>query len=316
MTFSFCFCFKRDRATYSVSSNNANHNSIQPSTTVTLAPLPVSNDLSIAPAESHYEKIIGSSGDGEIRVNNDYRDSTTSMEYGGYTKLTPIRSQQQSFDDDTQLYATVDKTRTSGSNGIRTTPNATAAIAAAIRQGSSPASTTASSSPQAIFSPSSHLTGYTMTSQAPPEHPPPPPPPPPPPLPPLLPQVYGSAIVNNNDSSRRPHYDEVITRESLQYRAQRLQMEEQQQQQIRENYYSSVNSERGTTTGSELYAEIANGSASGTVHQNQQSHYYSRPTTGNGIGDDLSERYATVIETIEQQPTTNRIYQEVDTMKL
>jgi len=155
-----------------------------------------------------------------------------------------------------------------------------------------------------------------MTSQAPPEHPPPPPPPPPPPLPILLPQVYGSVHINNNDSSRRPHYDEVITRESLQYRAQRLQMEEQQQQQIRENYYSSVNSERGTTTGSELYAEIANGSASGTVHQTQQSHYYSRPSAGSGIGDDLSERYATVIETIEQQPTTNRIYQEVDTMKL
>jgi hypothetical protein len=329
MTFSFCFCFKRDRATYSVSSNNANINPITTTTTVTLAPLSLSSNI---PIESDYEKIIGSSGDGEIRVNNDYRDSTTSMEYGGYTKLTPIRSQQQSFDDDTQLYATVDKVRAITNNGIRTTPNTTAAIAAAIRQGSSPASTTAyvnynnllffskfrfvcsSSSPQAIFSPSSHLTGYTMTSQAPPEHPPPPPPPPP--LPILLPQVYGSVNINNNDSIRRPHYDEVITRESLQYRVQRLQMEEQQQQQIRENYYSSVNSERGTTTGSELYAEIANGSASGTVNQNQQSHYYSRPSAGSGIGDDLSERYATVIETVDQQPTTNRIYQEVDTMRL
>ncbi|CAF2757454.1 unnamed protein product [Rotaria sp. Silwood2] len=313
MTFSFCFCFKRDRATYSVSSNNGNINPIK-TTTVTLAPLPLSSDVSTVPIESDYEKIIGSSGDGEIRINNDYRDSTTSMEYGGYTKLTPIRSQQQSFDDDTQLYATVDKTRAVGNNEIRTTPNATAAIAAALRQGSSPASTTTSSSSPAIFSPSSYLTGYTMTSQIPPEHPPPPPPPPP--LPPLLPQVYGSTTANNNDSSRRPHYDEVITRESLQYRAQRLQMEEQQQQQIRENYYSSVNSERGTTTGSDLYAEIANGSASGTVHQNQQSYYYSRPSVGSGIGDDLSERYATVVEAVEQQSTTNRIYQDVDTMKL
>jgi hypothetical protein len=140
MTFSFCFCFKRDRATYSVSSNNANINPITTATTVTLAPLPLSSNL---PIESDYEKIIGSSGDGEIRFNSDYRDSTTSMEYGGYTKLTPVRSQQQSFDDDTQLYATVDKTRTLGINEIRTTPNTTAAIAAAIRQGSSPASTTA-----------------------------------------------------------------------------------------------------------------------------------------------------------------------------
>ena len=158
-----------------------------------------------------------------------------------------------------------------------------------------------------------------MSSQAPPEHPPPPPP-----LPPLPHhQVYTSVAVNSNinditQSSRRPHYDEVITRESLQYRAQRLQLEEQQQQQLRENYYSSVNSERGTTTGSELYAEIANGSASGTVHPTQQSHYYSRPSGGSGHGDDLSERYATVIENLEQPPppSTNRIYQEVDTMKL
>ena len=158
-----------------------------------------------------------------------------------------------------------------------------------------------------------------MASQVPPEHPPPPPPLPPP----LLPQVYGSITANNNDSSRRPHYDELITRESLQYRAQRLQMEEeeeeeeqQQQQQIRENYYSSVNSERGTTTGSDLYAEIANGSASGTVNQNQATYYYYRTAVGSGFGDDVSERYATVIETIEQQPTTNRIYQDVDTMEL
>ncbi len=134
MTFSFCFCFKRDRATYSVSSNQPNKNSSS-TPPVTIAPLPLTTN---PPIESDYEKIIGSSGDGEIHVNNDYRDSTTSIEYGGYTKLTPIRSQQRSFDDDAQLYATVDKTRTTTNNGIRTT----AAIAAAIRQGSSPASTT------------------------------------------------------------------------------------------------------------------------------------------------------------------------------
>ena len=141
MTFSLCFCFKRDRATYSVSSTNAH---LHPITTVTLAPLPVSSELPALSMESDYEKILGLSGDGEVRISNDYRDSTASMEYGGYTKLTPIRSQQQSFDDDTQLYATVDKTRTAAAlgNGVRTTPNATAAIAAALRQGSSPASTT------------------------------------------------------------------------------------------------------------------------------------------------------------------------------
>ena len=144
MTFSLCFCFKRDRATYSVSSTNTHPH---PITTVTLAPLSLSTELPALSMESDYEKILGLSGDGEVRISNDYRDSTASMEYGGYTKLTPIRSQQQSFDDDTQLYATVDKTRgvvpsAAVGNGVRTTPNATAAIAAALRQGSSPASTT------------------------------------------------------------------------------------------------------------------------------------------------------------------------------
>lgn len=167
-----------------------------------------------------------------------------------------------------------------------------------------------------MFSPPSQLIGYTLPSQSPPEHPPPPPPPP---LPPLPHQVYTGLTTDLTDSIRLPHYDELITRESLQYRAQRLQMEEQQQQQNRENYYSSVNSERGTTTGSELYAEIANGSASGTVHNSGAVHYYSRPSVINVVGDDQSERYATVIENPESPqvpPPANRIYQELDTMKL
>ena len=132
MTFSFCFCFKRDRATYSVTSNKNNFN---PLATVNLAPLPLASDLPPISIESDYEKIIGSSGDGEFL--RDYQDSTASMEYGGYTKLTPIRSERRSSEDDdddeTQLYATVDKTRAGNSQ----------AVAAAIRQGSSPASTTA-----------------------------------------------------------------------------------------------------------------------------------------------------------------------------
>ncbi|CAF4865266.1 unnamed protein product, partial [Rotaria sp. Silwood2] len=36
----------------------------------------------------------------------------------------------------------------------------------------------------------------------------------------------------------------------------------QQEQQFNENYYSSVNSEQGATTSSDLYAEIGNGSGS------------------------------------------------------
>ena len=166
----------------------------------------------------------------------------------------------------------------------------------------------------------SHRTGLAITS----EHPPPLLPPHPPLLPQSL-QVYpniisANEITNENDnSSYHPHYDEVIMRECLHHRARRLQMEEEQarqEQQLRENYYSSVNSEQGTTTSSDLYAEIGNNSASGTVYQNQHYHYYSRPSNSGEKDDELSERYATVIETNNtvEQPSTNRIYQEVDSL--
>jgi hypothetical protein len=133
MKFSLCFCFKRDRATYNLSPASiyyTNSNSRMP--TVTLAPLPYLSDRAF---ESDYEKIIDSSGDGEI---NDRRDSIASMEYRGYEKVKPIKSQPvQSFDDNTALYATVNKTRT-GNNGLRITTNTPIAIDAAVRQISSP----------------------------------------------------------------------------------------------------------------------------------------------------------------------------------
>ncbi|CAF1171801.1 unnamed protein product [Rotaria sordida] len=302
MKFSLCSCLKRDRSTYNISSTNINDtNSNSKIPTVTLAPLPLLSDMLVVSIESDYEKIIDSSGDGEIDIMNVDRNTTRSMEYGNHTKLTPIRLQQESFDDDTELYATVNRTRTTN-DGIRIKTNATSTInAAVLRQDSLLMSTTAFSS-QPIPSISSHLTGFTITS----EHLPPPPPPPPPPLPPLPLQVYTNTTVNtitndDNDYSsiRRPCYDEVIVRESLQDCAQHLRIEEeqnQQEQQINENYYSSVNSEQETTTSSDIYAEIANGSESSIVYQNSQYHYYSRPSNDPGIGDDSSGRYETVIE--------------------
>ena len=141
MKFSLCFCFKRNRATYSLSSANiyyTNSNSMIP--TVTLAPLPYLSDKTI---ESDYAKIIDSSDDEDISMISDYRDSMSSMEYGSYAKLTPVRSQpKQLFDDDTELYATVDKTRTAN-NRIRITTNTTIAIDATVRQNSSLISSTA-----------------------------------------------------------------------------------------------------------------------------------------------------------------------------
>jgi hypothetical protein len=308
MRFSLCFCLKRHRAAYSVSSTNVSYKKSNPTAAiVTLPPLSLSSGMPHIPVESDYEKIIGSSGDGEICTVNDHRHSTISAEYGGYTELKSIPPPRQPFIDDTQLYATVDKTKMIN-NRIRMIPNATASNSATLQQGSSPASATTFS-----FSPNSHLIGSSPTSLG------ATPPPLPPPL--LPPQVYTSTTVNtttnNNDdnSSRRPYYDEVIIRESLQHRAQRLQREEEQnqlEQQLHENYYSSVNSEQGTTTSNDLYAEIANGSGSGTVHQNYQ--FYSRPLDS----DDLSERYATVIEINNNgdQPTTrNSVYQEIESLR-
>ncbi|CAF1385656.1 unnamed protein product [Rotaria sp. Silwood1] len=284
--------------------------------TITLAPLPLLSDMPVVPIESDYEKIVDSSGDGEIGIVNVDQNLAKSMEYENHTKLTSIRLQQQSSDDDTELYATVDKIRTVN-NGTRIKTNATSTIGSNLRQDSILTSTTAPSS-QPIPSASLHSTGFTIT----PEHLTSPPLPPPP-LPPLPLQVYtdtiASTIANDHDniSTHRPYYEEVIVRESLQDRAQYSPIEEdqnQQEQQLNENYYSSVNSERETTTSSDIYAEIANSSESGIVYQNPQYHYYSRPSNDIGIGDDTSEHYATVIElsNTEEDCTGSCLYQDVD----
>jgi hypothetical protein len=120
-----CFCLKRGRKTYNLSPMNVFYTKSNPmTTTITSTPLPVSSDIPYTCFESDYEKIIGVSGDGEIRFVDNHRNSTMSMESGGYTKFKPIQSQQQLFIDDTHIYATVDKTRTAKSR-LQMTPDAT-----------------------------------------------------------------------------------------------------------------------------------------------------------------------------------------------
>jgi len=116
MKFSLCCCLQRNRPTHNISSRKvsfANSDSIIP--TITSAPLPLSTDI---PIESPYERVIGLSDDREISINNEQLTSTTSMESDGYQKIIPIRLSQLSLDDDTELYATVDKTR-KAKNAIR-----------------------------------------------------------------------------------------------------------------------------------------------------------------------------------------------------
>lgn len=127
-------------------------------------------------------------------------------------------------------------------------------------------------------------------------------------------QVHTNTRVNDHNitSTRRPYYDEIIVRESLQDRNRQLRLDSErnlQEQSSQENYYSSVNSDHGTGNNSDLYAEIGNISTSDIVYSNPQYDYYSRPSNNNAFGDDSSERYATVIE---EQITTGRIYQDVE----
>jgi hypothetical protein len=141
MKCSFCCCLKRDRATYNLSSTSVYYKNSDPITpTVTIEPVPLSSDITPELTESPYAKIIDSSDDKEISVINDDRASTRSMEDGGYAKITPIRSQQQSFDDDTELYATIDRAKQI-KNRIKT--DAGSATDATLRQISSPVSTIA-----------------------------------------------------------------------------------------------------------------------------------------------------------------------------
>ncbi|CAF0994794.1 unnamed protein product [Didymodactylos carnosus] len=317
-----CFCLKRDRGTYSTSSsgrvvafdNNNVISSIHNGFTIVHDSIDGDLQTKLYSNESDgYEKIIGSA-DGEIQTvpSTVHRDSTSSTEYG-YTKLTIISVQAKPTIEETPLYATVDKaiSRTKSpvliSISSNTTNNTAAAAAAALSKGCSPASLTQMlrSSPHDNSS-SQLLTGSTI-DQYQQTQPPPPPLNHPPPIPLSFDQLYAH---NSNGSLGKPYYDELITRESLQYRQQRL-----EQLPSLENYYSSVHSE-GTGPTSELYAEISNSSGLGTVPT--QYHDQNRTTMNrqpNYYSDDQSERYATVIET-DQRPISlldpTRIYHELD----
>ncbi|CAF3321225.1 unnamed protein product [Rotaria socialis] len=286
MKFSFCFCLKRDRATYNISSENIYYaNSKLKPPTVILPPIPLSSNVEMIPIESDYAKINDLSGDGEISIVNIDRTSTRPIEHSNPGKLTPIRPQRQSFDDNSELYATVNRKRTT-KDEQRIKTNATSTNDASSRQD-------LSSSSIIDTSPTLYSTRFSMHTQHPPLNPPP--------LPPFPPQVYTSVATNHHRqiSHGRPYYDDIIVCKSSQDHDQSLQTEDQRsrsEQPLHETYYSSVNSEQDTGNGSDIYAEIANSSSSDVVYPNSQCHYYSRPSNDAGAGDDSSESYATVLE--------------------
>jgi hypothetical protein len=93
----------------------------------------------------------------------------------------------------------------------------------------------------------------------------------------------------NISSRRRSYHDQAKPHESFPNRDQRLEIDEGQVRPI-----SSRNSERYTSGSSDLYAEIVNGSASGTIYPNHQSKLHSPLLNGNQIDDNISEGYATI----------------------
>ncbi|CAF1055797.1 unnamed protein product [Rotaria magnacalcarata] len=286
MKFSFCFCLKRDRSTYNTSSENIHYiNSKIKPPTVILPPIPLSPNVQMIPIEPLYDNISDQSGNGEIGIVNIDRTSTRPIAHSNPGELPPIRSQKQSFDDNSELYATVNKKRTTkDGQGIKT--NVTSTNDATSRQDLSSMSIIDTS-------PTLHSTGFSIHIQHPPLTPPP--------LPPLPPQVHTSVATNHHKqiSRGRSYYDDIIVCKSSQNRDQCLPTGDQQsrsEQPLHESYYSSVNSEQETGNGSDIYAEIANNSSSDVVYPNSQCHYYYRAPNDAGVGDDSSGSYATVFE--------------------
>ena len=97
MRFSLCCCLKRDRASYSISDNQTNHNKSNAfeMPVISAAPTPVSSATKTG--RSTYAKIIHSS---ETPVADDHRNSTLS-----------VKTIQPVSDDYAELYATIDPTK-------------------------------------------------------------------------------------------------------------------------------------------------------------------------------------------------------------
>ncbi len=158
---------------------------------------------------------------------------------------------------------------------------------------------TFSSSLQPISSSRLHLSQFAIVS----EHPPP-----------VYMNIAENTIINNHDDTANHHRscsDDVKRREPLQYRDRRLKTEDEHQ--FRENYHLYVNISRNSD---DTYAELGNDSATDTVYQNIELHSSSRPSNSSEIDDDLSERYATIIDinNTEEQSITNDIFQGIQSM--
>jgi len=111
----FCFCFKRNRASYNISSKKISYtNSNEIISTIT-------SPTSDLPSKPHYENLTDSSDDRQIDMNNEYLTSTTSMKCNGHMSITSERLSQPLLEDYSELYATVDKTKRA-KNSIRKNP--------------------------------------------------------------------------------------------------------------------------------------------------------------------------------------------------
>lgn len=107
--------------------------------------------------------------------------------------------------------------------------------------------------------------------------------------PPARSSVINEPIYQRNTNFREPtpHYEQVIVRESLRHRDQRLQSNGTSP--VISNFFSNTQSDLRTTWDADIYAEIGNNSGSGT---------YYPPSTR--FTDDSSERYATIVDPDER----------------
>ena len=109
-----CFCLKRNRNEYDISSKQRSDVIMS---TVTSPPTSLSPNL---PMKSNYENLQDLVDEEENDTDKTYSSSIVLRDYDGYAKIVPVGSLQPSFCDDNgaELYATVDKTRIA-KNSIR-----------------------------------------------------------------------------------------------------------------------------------------------------------------------------------------------------
>ena len=115
MKFQLCFCFKRNRASYNLSSEQISYRNAAPKTAIVTSQ-PVSSSSSDSPIKPNDTNVLELSNDRQLETDNEHLTRSTSM-HVTFRQLPPV-----TCEDDGELYATVDKTKIA-KNAIRIRPD-------------------------------------------------------------------------------------------------------------------------------------------------------------------------------------------------